>query len=189
VATTQNTSASTTPGRGTTAAERSAIAKKGAATRKRAAAKRSTAAKKAAATRNSTTAARSPAKSTGRRTRSTAKRQTRSAAQANVKAAEVTAKQGRSLAERAALVSVGVALETRDRFATVATDVVDTLTSRSAAERRLRKRRRDVSTRLRRFERRGQTETRKARTSAGPIAASSARSTRLSVMSKAATTS
>ena len=48
---------------------------------------------------------------------------------------------------------VGAVLEARDRVATVATDVVETLTTRRGVT-------------LRRLERRGQTETRKARTRA-----------------------
>ena len=99
------------------------------------------------------TAAKSPSKTTGRRTRSTAENKTREAAKANATAAKTTAKQGRNVAERAGLIYVGAVLEARDRVTTVATDVAETLTSRRGVT-------------LRRLERRGQTETRKARTRA-----------------------
>jgi hypothetical protein len=106
-------------------------------------------------TRNTTrsTAAKSPSQTTGRRTRTTAQNKTRQAAKANATATKTTAKQGRTVAERAGLVYVGAVLEARDRVNTVATDVVETFTTRRGVT-------------LRRLERRGQTETRKARTRA-----------------------
>jgi hypothetical protein len=76
----------------------------------------------------------------------------------------VTVAEGRNVAERAALVSVGAALEARDRVVGAATGLVDRFSSRSAAER-------EVNKDLRRFERRGtsarkkvERDVRKART-------------------------
>ena len=103
--------------------------------------------------RKSTTARKSPTKTTGRRTRTTAQNKTHDAASANAAAAKTTAKQGRNVAERAGLVYVGAVLEARDRVNEVATEVTEALTTRRGVT-------------LRRLERRGQTETRKARTRA-----------------------
>ena len=133
---------------GTTSAKRSAAAKKGAATRKR-----TTTRSASRGTASRSTARKSPTTTTGRRTRTTAQNKTRDAAKANATAAKTTAKQGRNVAERAGLVYVGAVLEARDRVTTVATDVVETLTTRRGVT-------------LRRLERRGETETRKARTRA-----------------------
>ena len=93
-----------------------------------------------------TAAAKAPSKSTGRRTRTIAANETREAAQANVRAAKTTAKQGRNVAERAALVYVGATLEARDRAVALVNDLRDVTTSRTAAEKRITK-----------FERRGTT--------------------------------
>jgi hypothetical protein len=111
-----------------------------------------------------TTAAKSPSKTTGRRTRTAAANRTREAAQANATAARVTTAQGRSLAERAALVYVGATLEARDRVVGGARSLVDRYGTPKAAERQLRR----LETR---FERRGnrarnqlERDVRKART-------------------------
>jgi len=69
------------------------------------------------------TARKTPSKSTGRRVRTVAKNETREAAQANVRAAKTTAKQGRGVAERAALVSVGATLEARDRAVAIVSEL------------------------------------------------------------------
>ena len=102
-------------------------------------------------TRRRSTARKAPAKTTARRARTTAKRETTQAAQANANAAKATARQGTVSVERYALVSVGAALEARDRVVDFANDWYETfaapLTSREAAEKQLRK-----------FERRGTTE-------------------------------
>ena len=71
--------------------------------------------------------------------RTTAQRQSRSAAQANVNAARATAREGKSIAERAALVYVGATLEARDRVMGVAGSFVDSYGSRKSAERQLKK--------------------------------------------------
>ena len=88
-----------------------------------------------------------------------AKNETREAAQANVRAAKTTAKQGRGVAERAALVYVGATLEARDRAVALVNDLRIT-TTRKGAEQQIGK-----------FERRGTTarknlerDVRKART-------------------------
>ncbi len=106
------------------------------------------------------TARKAPSKSTGRRVRTVAKNETREAAQANVRAAKTTAKQGRNVAERAALVYVGATLEARDRAVALVTDLRGVTTSRKTAEKQIGK-----------FERRGTTarnqlerDVRKART-------------------------
>ena len=140
------TTTGTTTTNNTSAAKRSAAAKKAAATRKR-----NTRTTTRCTTRS--TAAKSPSKTTGRRTRTTAQNKTREAAKANATAAKTTAKQGRNVAERAGLIYVGAVLEARDRVTGVATDITETLTSRRGVT-------------LRRLERRGSTETRKARTRA-----------------------
>src|ERR1700761_5991751 len=77
-------------------------------------------------------------KTAARRARTTAQRQTRSAAAANANAARATAREGRSVVERAALVYVGATLEARDRVVGVATTLADNYGSRKAAERRLK---------------------------------------------------
>jgi hypothetical protein len=92
------------------------------------------AARKPAARR---TAATTP--STASRTRTQAENKTRSAAKANVHAARVTALQGKSIAERAALSYVGATLEVRDRVLGVAGSLADTLGSPKAAEREFKK--------------------------------------------------
>ncbi|MDA0179131.1 hypothetical protein OJ997_02395 [Solirubrobacter phytolaccae] len=97
----------------------------------KAAAKRKSAARRATAT--------TPSRTTGRRVRTQAKNETRTAASAQARAARITAEQGKSLAERAALTYVGATLEVRDRVLGAATTVVDTLGSRKSAERELNK--------------------------------------------------
>ena len=97
--------------------------------------------RKPAARRTTTrsTTATTPSKSTGRRVRTQARNETREAAQANARAARITAEQGSSLAERAALSYVGATLEARDRVIETATSLADTFGSRKAAERELKK--------------------------------------------------
>jgi hypothetical protein len=90
------------------------------------------------AARRSTTRT-TPSKSTGRRVRTQARNETREAAQANTRAARITAEQGKSLAERAALSYVGATLVARDRVIDTATSLVDTFGSRRTAERELKK--------------------------------------------------
>jgi hypothetical protein len=123
---------------------------------------RKPAARKSSGTRTTgrSTAAKSPSTSTARRQRTIAANETRDAAQANVRAAKTTAKQGRNVAERAALVYVGATLEARDRALALVNDLRDVTTSRKGAEKRISK-----------FERRGNTarnqlerDVRKART-------------------------
>jgi hypothetical protein len=127
-------------------------------------ARKSSTTRKSTTARKSTTRTQSPSKSTGRRTRTAAANRTREAAQANATAARVTADQGRSLAERAALVYVGATLEARDRVVEGARSLVDRYGTPEAAEHHLRR----LETR---FERRGNTarnqlerDVRKART-------------------------
>ena len=96
------------------------------------------------------TTAKPPSTATARRQRTIARNETRDAAQAQVKAAKTTAAQGRNVAERTALVSVGATLEARDRVVGLAGELVSRFGSRAAAERELGK---DI----RRFERRGTT--------------------------------
>jgi hypothetical protein len=119
------------------------------------AAKRSSTARKSRATSRSTAT-----KATARRQRTIAANETREAAQANVRAATTTAKQGRNVAERAALVYVGATLEARDRAVALVTDLRDVTTSRAAAEKRIGKFERRGTTARNRFER----DVRKART-------------------------
>jgi hypothetical protein len=109
------------------------------AAKKRPARKR--AARKPAARRTTTrsTTATTPSKSTGRRVRTQARNETREAAQAQARVARITAEQGKSLAERAALSYVGATLTARDRVIETATSLVDTFGSRRAAERELKK--------------------------------------------------
>src|SRR5215217_9249009 len=85
------------------------------------------------------TAANSPSKSTARRNRTIAANETREAAEANVRAAKTTAKQGRNVAERAALVYVGATLEARDRAVAFVTELRDATTTRKGAEKRITK--------------------------------------------------
>jgi hypothetical protein len=96
------------------------------------------------------TAAKSPSAATARRQRTIARNETRDAAQAQVKAAKTTAAQGRNVAERAALVSVGATLEARDRVFGLAGELVNRFGTRASAER-------EVGKDIRRFERRGTT--------------------------------
>ena len=127
-------------------------------------AQRSTARKtgttRAASRPASSRSAKAPSKSTGRRARTTAANETRAAAQANVRAATTTAKQGRNVAERAALVYVGATLEARDRALALVNDLRDVTTSRASAERRISKLERRGTTARNRIER----DVRKART-------------------------
>ena len=142
----------------TTTATQTTPAKRPATARKPSGPQTSSRPRKRTTTR--TTAAKSPSKSTGRRQRTIAANETRDAVDANVRAAKTTAKQGRNVAERAALVSVGATLEARDRAVALVTDLRELTLSRKAAERRIGK-----------FERRGSTarnslerDVRKART-------------------------
>jgi hypothetical protein len=138
------TTTETTP---TPAAKRPTTARKPSPSRKRAATRRSTAAK-------------SPSKSTARRSRTIAANETREAVAADVRAAKTTAKQGRNVAERAALVYVGATLEARDRAVDLVTNLREVTTSRTAAEKRIGKFERRGTTARNRFER----DVRKART-------------------------
>jgi hypothetical protein len=145
---TTTTTTTTTPKRKSSATRKPA--------RKRSTSTRSTSTR----TASRSTAARTPSKSTGRRNRTIAANETREAAQANVRAAKTTAKQGRGVAERAALVYVGATLEARDRAVAIVSDLRDATTTRKGAEKRIGK-----------FERRGNTarnqlerDVRKART-------------------------
>ncbi len=142
----QNTTNTTTK----TPAKRSSTAAKRSTTRPatRSTSSRSTAARKA------------PSTSTGRRARTIAKNETREAATANVRAAQTTAKQGRNVAERAALVYVGATLEARDRAVALVTDLREVTTSRKTAEQQIGKFERRGTTARNRLER----DVRKART-------------------------
>ena len=102
---------------------------------------RKSTARKSTTTRSTSrsAAAKSPRKATGRRNRTIAANETREAAQANVRAAKTTAKQGRNVAERAALVYVGAALEARDRAIALVSDLRDVTTTRKGAEKRISK--------------------------------------------------
>jgi len=126
----------------TTGATRESTARKTTGTRRSSAASRSTAGRSTGTSR-STAAAKSPSRSTARRTRTTAARETRDAAQANARAATVTAKQGRNVAERAALVYVGATLTMRDRAVALVEDLrtqmedLRTVTTREGAEKRI----------------------------------------------------
>src|SRR3954462_13722804 len=108
---------------------------------KRKPAKRKPAARKPSARRTTSrsTTATTPSKSTGRRVRTQARNETRGAAQAQARAARITAEQGRSLAERAALSYVGATLVARDRMVEAAGSLADTFGSRKATERELKK--------------------------------------------------
>jgi len=140
--TTTSTTSTSTP---SSTASKPSTARKPAAARKPSTARKTAARKPAArkpAARKSTTrttAASGPSTTTGRRLRTTARNQTRSAAKANATAARITAEQGKSVAERAALSYVGLTLEARDRVIGVAGSLADTFGSRKAAERELKK--------------------------------------------------
>ena len=131
----------------TTGATRKSTARKTTGTRRSSAASRSTAGRSTGTNRStasrSTAAAKSPSRSTARWTRTTAARETRDAAQANARAATVTAKQGRNVAERAALVYVGATLTMRDRAVALVEDLrtqmedLRTVTTREGAEKRI----------------------------------------------------
>src|SRR4051794_39641777 len=127
-----DTNTTTTSTTSASSATKPAAAKKPAAARKR-----KPAARKRPAARSAT--ATTPSKSTGRRVRTQARNETRDAAKANARAARTTAKQGRSLVERAALTYVGATLEARDRVVGAAGTVADTLTTRKKAVRELEK--------------------------------------------------
>ena len=113
---------------------------------------------------NTRTAAKAPSRSAAKGTRTRAKNQTTKAASANAQAAKVTAKQGRNVAERAALVYVGGVLEARDRVIGVATGIVDKYGSVPSAQKTLKRSQREIEKDVRRFERRGERETKLART-------------------------
>src|SRR5918995_1436090 len=101
------------------------------ASKKPAAAKRKPAARRTTAT--------TPSRTTGRRVRTQASNETREAASAQARAARVTAEQGISLAERAALTYIGATLEARDRIVGAAGSVVDTFSTRKKTEKELNK--------------------------------------------------
>lgn len=115
-----------------------------------------TAPKRANAARKST----APSKSTGRRARTIAANQTREAVTADIRAAKTTAKQGRNVAERAALVYVGATLEARDRAVALVSDLRDVTTTRKGAEKQITKLERRGNTARTQLER----DVRKART-------------------------
>src|SRR5215218_5089511 len=106
------------------------------------------------------TAAKSPSTSTARRSRTVAANETREAVDANVRAAKTTAKQGRNVAERAALVYVGATLEARDRAVALVTDLREATTTRKGAKKRISKLERRGNTARNQLER----DVRKART-------------------------
>ena len=93
------------------------------------------------------TAAKAPSTTTGRRNRTIAANETREAAQANVRAAKTTVKQGRNVAERAALVYVGATLEARDRAVALVSDLRDVTTTRKSAEKQTKLERRGTTAR------------------------------------------
>ena len=76
---------------------------------------------------------RAPSKSTVKRNRTIAANETSEAAEAQVRAAKITADHGRSVAERAALVSVGATLEARDRAVALVSDIRDLATKPEVA--------------------------------------------------------
>ena len=78
-----------------------------------------------------------------KRNRTIAANETREAAEAQVRAAKSTADYGRGIAERAALVTVGVTLEARDRAVAIVSDIRDIATKPEVS--------------ISRFERRGNT--------------------------------
>jgi hypothetical protein len=120
---------------------------------------------RSAATRSNTrTAAKAPSRPAAKGTRTRARNQTTKAATANAQAAKTTAKQGRNVAERAALVYVGGVLEARDRVIGLATGIVDKYGSVADAQKTLRRNRGELEKDVRRFERRGERETKLART-------------------------
>src|SRR5688500_436261 len=115
-----------TPTATTTASKKPAAAK-----RKPAAAKRKPAARRTTAT--------TPSRTTGRRVRTQATNETREAAAAQARAARITAEQGKSLAQRAALTYIGATLETRDRVVGAVGTVADTFSTRKKTEKELTK--------------------------------------------------
>jgi hypothetical protein len=148
----------------TTAQKRSTAARKSPARKSTArktgttrAASRSTASR---STASRSTAAKAPTTATGRRNRTIAANETREAAAANVRAAKTTVKQGRNVAERAALVYVGATLEARDRAVALVNDLRDVTTSRKGAEKQITKLERRGNTARNQLER----DVRKART-------------------------
>ncbi len=119
---------------------------------------RKPAGRKTATTRSTTrrsTSATTPA--AARRARNTAANETREAVAANTRAAKQTASETRGLAERAALVYVGAALEARDRVLGTTAELVERYATISGAQQELKRVRRDVSADVTRFERRGVT--------------------------------
>ncbi len=85
------------------------------------------------------TTATTPSRSTGRRVRTQAKNETRTAASAQARAARITAEQGKSLAERAALTYIGATLEARDRVVGTASTIAGTFSTRKKTEKELNK--------------------------------------------------
>jgi hypothetical protein len=142
----------------TTTTKKAAPAKRTASTRKSAPARKPAAARRSTASRSR--AAKSPSASQARRTRTIAANETREAATANARAAKTTVKQGRNVAERAALVYVGATLEARDRAISLVTDIRDVTISRKKAQQQISKLERRGKSARRQVER----DVRKART-------------------------
>jgi hypothetical protein len=142
----------------TTTTKKAAPAKRTASTRKSAPARKPAAARRSTASRSR--AAKSPSASQARRTRTIAANETREAATANARAAKTTVKQGRNVAERAALVYVGATLEARDRAISLVTDIRDVTVSRKKAQQQISKLERRGKSARRQVER----DVRKART-------------------------
>jgi hypothetical protein len=142
----------------TTTTKKAAPAKRSASTRKSAPARKPAAARRSTASRSR--AAKSPSASQARRTRTIAANETREAATANARAAKTTVKQGRNVAERAALVYVGATLEARDRAISLVTDIRDVTISRKKAQQQISKLERRGKSARRQVER----DVRKART-------------------------
>jgi hypothetical protein len=142
----------------TTSTKKAAPAKRTASTRKSAPARKPAAARRSTASRSR--AAKSPSASQARRTRTIAANETREAATANARAAKTTVKQGRNVAERAALVYVGATLEARDRAISLVTDIRDVTISRKKAQQQISKLERRGKSARRQVER----DVRKART-------------------------
>jgi hypothetical protein len=142
----------------TTTTKKAAPAKRTASTRKSAPARKPAAARRSTASRSR--AAKSPSASQARRTRTIAANETREAATANARAAKTTVKQGRNVAQRAALVYVGATLEARDRAISLVTDIRDVTISRKKAQQQISKLERRGKSARRQVER----DVRKART-------------------------
>jgi hypothetical protein len=144
----------------TTTTKKAAPAKRTASTRKSAPARKPAAARRSTASRSRAAKSPSASASQARRTRTIAANETREAATANARAAKTTVKQGRNVAERAALVYVGATLEARDRAISLVTDIRDVTISRKKAQQQISKLERRGKSARRQVER----DVRKART-------------------------